>query len=134
MHKIGFSDTPRCSYCEQENETMKHLFCKCTVSKSLWDQIKLYFKDTIQIPDLDLQSAILGFFEGKDNLALNNILLIFKLCLYRFRNKKTPDLSLFVKNLRDRVSLERKIVFFNDNKIAFHNKKWEFLTSMVHTN
>ena len=88
LHQIGFSDTPLCSYCEQENKTMKHLFCECTVSKSLWDQIKNYFKDTIQIPDLDLQSAILGFFEGKDNLALNNILLIFKLCLYRFRNKK----------------------------------------------
>ena len=101
---------------------------------SLGPNKKKKIKDTIQIPDLDLQSAILGFFEGKDNLALNNILLIFKLCLYRFRNKKTPDLSLFVKNLRERESLERKIVFFNDNKIAFHNKKREFLTSMVHTN
>ena len=86
---MGFSDTPLCSYCEQEKETIKHLFCECTVSKSLWDQIKIYFNNTINIPDLTLQSAILGFFEDS-NLALNNILLIYKLCLYRFRNKKHP--------------------------------------------
>ena len=83
---------------------------------------------------MDLQSAIIGFFDGKDDSALNNILLIFKLCLYRFRNKKIPDLNLFIKNLREREVLERKIVLFNDKKLAFHDNKWEFLTSMLHAN
>ena len=132
LHKIGFSDTPLCSYCNQHNETINHLFVECRVSKTLWNDIKSYFQDIITIPDLDLQSAVLGFFNDDGDLALNNILLIFKLCLYRFRNKKTPNFQLFLKNLYDRESLERNIVMSNATKLAFHNKKWLFLTSMVH--
>ena len=132
LHRIGFSDSPLCSYCHAENETVKHLFLDCTVSKSLWNDIILFFKNTLDIPILNLQSAILGFLDiQKDSLALNNILLIFKLCLYRFRDKKVPTFQIFLKNLRDRESLERGIVFLNLNKLHFHKKKWEFLTSMV---
>ena len=132
LHHFGFSDSPLCSYCEQENETIQHLFLECIVSKSLWNEITLFFNNKLDIPNLDLQSAILGFFDSrKDSLALNNILLIFKLCLYQFRDKKAPTFVIFLKNLREREYLERKIVFLNHNKLNFHNKKWEFLTTLV---
>ena len=91
LHRMGFSDTPLCSYCGQVNETMQHLFLDCSIAKSLWLNIRMFFKKSLDIPILDLQSAILGFIDTKkDNLALNNILLIYKLCLYRFRDKKCP--------------------------------------------
>ena len=110
----------------------ENLFIECRVSKSLWNDIILFFNDKLDIPNLDLQSAILGFIDSrKDSLALNNILLIFKLCLYRFRDKKAPTFLSFLKNLREREFLERKIVFLNQNKLDFHNKKWEFLTTSV---
>ena len=132
LHRIGFADSPLCSYCKQDNETVQHLFIECRVSKSLWNDIILFFNDKLDIPNLDLQSAILGFIDSrKDSLALNNILLIFKLCLYRFRDKKAPTFLSFLKNLREREFLERKIVFLNQNKLDFHNKKWEFLTTSV---
>ena len=133
LHRIGFSDTPLCSYCKNDNETMQHLFLDCKVSNSLWFDIKIFFKNNIDIPDLNLQSAIFGFIDSnKDNLALNNVLLIYKLCLYRFRDKKLPNLQLFLKNLKEREFLERQIVLSNENKLLFHNKKWEFFTTMVY--
>ena len=51
--------------------------------------------------------------------------------LYQFRDKKAPTFVIFLKNLREREYLERKIVFLNHNKLNFHNKKWEFLTTLV---
>ena len=130
LYRIGFADSPLCSYCKQDNETIQHLFLECTVSKSLWNDIITFFSDTLDIPNLNLQSAVLGYFDSrKDSPALNNILLIFKLCLYRFRDKKVPTFQLFLKNLRARESMERNIVFLDHNKLEFHNKKWEFLTA-----
>ena len=86
----------------------------------------------ITIPDLELQSAIFGFFDmGKDNLAINNVLLIFKLLLYRLRNKKIPTFQMFLNNLNERELLERRHVFSNVGKLDFHNKKWDFLKSVV---
>ena len=131
LYRIGFADSPLCSYCKQDNETIQHLFLECTVLKSLWNEIITFFSDTLDIPNLNLQSAVLGYFDSrKDSPALNNILLIFKLCLYRFRDKKkVPMFQLFLKNLRARESMERNIVFLDHNKLEFHNKKWEFLTA-----
>ena len=129
---MGFSETPLCSYCDKENETIQHLFLDCSVSKALWHDIKVFFSSIIDIPDLDLQSAILGFIDSdKDNRVFNNILLIYKLCLYRFRDKKVPNLQLFLKNLKEREFLERQIVQFDDKKLLYHHKKWEFLKTMV---
>ena len=129
LHRMGFTESPLCSYCSSHNETMQHLFLDCEFSKVLWLDIKNHFANILTIPDLTLQSAILGFFDvDKDSLALNNILLIYKLCLYRFRDKKVPNFTIFLKNLREREFLERQIVLGNANKLLFHNNKWEFLT------
>ena len=133
LHRFGFSDTPLCPYCNKDIETMQHLFLDCEVSKSLWFDIKMFFNNNLDIPDLNLQSVIFGFIDSnKDNLAINNILLIYKLCLYRFRDKKLPNLKLFLKNLREREFMERQIVLSNENKLLFHNKKWEFFVTMIY--
>lgn len=129
LHRIGLVDSPLCSYCAQDDETFQHLFLDCSFSKSLWNDIQAFFHGRLNIPSLNLQSATLGFFDStKDHHAFNNILLIFKLCLYQFRSKKPPTIQVFLNNLVRRESLERNVVFHNPSKVTFHNKKWNFLS------
>ena len=129
---MGLTDTPLCSYCQEVIESMHHLFLDCKVSKKLWSDIKLFFIDNITIPDLTLQSALFGFLGCRnDSFYLNHILLIYKLCLYRFRDKKVPNLQLFIKNLKERELMERQIVQADVNKLILHRKKWDFFTNLI---
>ena len=78
------------------------------------------------LPSLDLQSAVLGFLDTseKNNVILNNILLMFKITLYRNRSKNTINLRNVLNNLKNREKIERYLVFENQNKLDFHMKKW----------
>ena len=51
------------SFCNQENENIILLFANCSKSKTLWNSLEEFFKDTINLPSLTLQSAIFGFLQ-----------------------------------------------------------------------
>ena len=124
LFKCNLSDSPLCSYCEQEPETVQHLFYKCQLSKKLWHEIQNFFISKLSLPSLDLQSALFGFFDNPTNNYIpNNVLLIFKLTLYKHRKKSTPTLTKILKNLKDREFLERKCAV-SENRISNHNDKW----------
>ena len=134
LFRMGISDTPLCSYCQQYDETFQHLFTECIFSKKLWSDIKTLFSTSIDVPDLTLRRALFGFLDpNNDNFALNNILLIFKICMYRFRGKKQPNITLFIKNLHERERMERHIVLGNVNKLAKHFAKWNFFNHLLQT-
>ena len=61
LYKMKLSDTPLCPYCQVVKETISHLFHECKETKKLWNQIKLLFKNVLQLPAISLQSAIIGF-------------------------------------------------------------------------
>ena len=128
-----FSDSPSCSYCQQEHETIRHIFYDCEIAKTPWEDIKNVFYPRLNIPSLDLQSAIIGFLDTSDkyNLILNNILLMYKIALYRKRDKNNINIRNVLSNLKSRVKVEKVIVYGNKNKMEFHNKKWEIVRSIL---
>ena len=48
------------SFCNLEDEEKIHLFANCCKSKTLWNSLRQFFKDTIDMPLLISQSAIFG--------------------------------------------------------------------------
>ena len=48
------------SFCNLEDEEKIHLFANCCKSKTLWNSLRQFFKDTIDMPQLISQSAIFG--------------------------------------------------------------------------
>ena len=123
---MGISDSSLCSYCQEHDETIQHLFYNCNISNTLWSELTNFFIGKITLPSLDLQSAVLGFLDTseKNNVILNNILLMFKITLYRNRSKNTINLRNVLNNLKNREKIERYLVFENQNKLDFHMKKW----------
>ena len=84
------------------------------------------FAIKINIPDLDLQSAVVGFLGDhiSDIIFVNNILLMFKITLYRNRDKGSVTLRNVISNLKTREIIEKKIAGSNDNKLSYHSHKW----------
>ena len=62
LHIFKLSDTKLCSFCSQEDKAVIHLSANCSKSKTLWNSLKEFFKDTINLPSLTPQSAIFGIY------------------------------------------------------------------------
>ena len=135
LFRMGISESPLCSYCQLQNETVQHLFFDCEVSKALWSELKNKFSNNISLPSLDLQSAVTGFLgtNNIDNLIINNILLMFKISLYNNRDKNTITMHNVLCNLKRREIIERSLVSLNLKKLLFHNKKWEKIAQFLHS-
>ena len=61
-----------------------HLFSNCSKFKALWSSIQNLFKETIDLPCLSHDLAVVGFLkEQNDGLfAINHIILLFKRFLF----------------------------------------------------
>ena len=129
---MGISDSPLCSYCKLENETIQHLFLECHMSKTLWLNLTNLFRTIIMLPILDAQCVVFGILNttDKDNLILNNILLMYKLTLYKNRMKNTITLNNVLHNLRSRENIEKSLVFNNQENYDFHNRKWKKISAL----
>ena len=83
LYIFNLSDTELCSLWNQEDEAIIHLFANFPKSKTLWDSLEEFLKDTISLSLLTQQSAIFGFLHIDQELFLivNYLLLLFKYSL-----------------------------------------------------
>ena len=87
LFKFGKSESPLCSFCNLKNETPYHLFYECSHTNSLWNQLRHFLSNSLNIPLLTPQSAIFGFINQKENfLIINHLLFIFKFYIYNSRS------------------------------------------------
>ena len=118
-------DSPLCSYCNEEEETPLHLFHSCLKTKQLWNRLRQYFSQFINIPLSTPQSSILGIFDNNQHSELiNHLLLIFKFYIYSARNTKQlnfDNLKITIKKIKE---IEKELNRSNKLKLL---KKWHLL-------
>ena len=56
---------------------------------------------------------------------INHILLLFKLYIYKSRNKNRLNINELLANILNIKKLRKVIAFGNAKKIAANNKKWD---------
>ena len=73
------SETSECSFCNQNKETIEHLFCRCFVAKAFWSVLNTFFENHLYLYDLTRQAAFFGFKEKHldDSILQNHLLLVF---------------------------------------------------------
>ena len=131
LFAMGLCETSLCSFCQGEKETFHHLFSTCNVTTNVWQELTTFFSSKVCLPPLSLQSAVLGFLEDcQHHLFLNNILLMFKITVYRNRSKNIVTARNVLFNLKQRENIEKSIAFTN-KKMDFHFTKWHFFHSLV---
>ena len=114
-------DSPLCSYCSEEEETLLHLFHSCLKSKQLWNKLRQYFSQFIYIPHSLPQSSILGIFNNNQHSELiNHLLLILKFYIYSARNTKQlsfENLKIKIKRIKE---IEKQLT--SSNKLQLLKK------------
>ena len=96
LHTFGIKPSPLCSFCNLYDETPYHMFYECDRVKCLWSDLVQCFQNNLILPTLTPQTAIFGFLDYTNNDSIfennkclsNHILLIFKLYVYKSREKK----------------------------------------------
>lgn len=87
LFKIKKAESPLCSFCNLQEETLEHLFWECPEIKNFWERCFNFMKQHIQIinSNLSLKSIILGFKNCMLNQLGNHLLLIAKEHIFHSR-------------------------------------------------
>ena len=125
--------SPLCSLCGAYNESIKfkHLFCTCTVTQRLWDQLRSWLYKVISFPILEPKTAILGLpSETTSNyILINHIIFLFKRFIFVKRKERKHigfnGLKAFIKNVEN---TENQIASC-EQKADIHYKKMEPYTA-----
>ena len=100
--------SPLCSFCNLYDKTPYHIFYECDRVKCLWFDFVQYFQSNLILPTLTPQTSMFGFLDCTNNDSIfennkcfsNNILLIFKLYVYRSREKKLLNINNLIPEIR----------------------------------
>ena len=116
-------DSPLCSYCTSDSETILHLFCECDLTTGVWQEIINwlnpqgfrfeYFRDS---------QIILG--DPRIDAVVNRILLTTKIAIFINREQsKPPTLNQVLAMLKSQFRIEK----FNaerSDKLRFFRGFW----------
>ena len=117
LHIFGIKLSPLCSFCNLCYETPLHIFFECDSIKCSWSDLVHYFQNSLVLPILTPQPAIFGFLDSinsdynfkKNKLLINHILLIFKLYVYRSREKQFIHISNLMAEIKSVKAIEKEI-------------------------
>ena len=133
LYKFGYVESPMCSLCISETETMTHLFCHYSKTDQMWNSLTSWCKGCLKLPLLEPSTAILGFCDIRyeKSKLINHILTLFKYFIYGNRNIKHAvnfhALKLFSSSVQ---KIEQKIAF-KRNRLDQRFSKWQPIAHLV---
>lgn len=131
----NLSDSSLCSFCDQELETLNHLFWHCDHVQAFWtDFLNLLQEKCIHCTRLNLNEQLV-LFGSSDNIytdkPINFILLFAKFYIYKckFQNDR-PNIRQFIMQLGNRFIIERTLAFKNNKETEF-DRNWKLYIPFV---
>lgn len=121
-------DSPRCTFCDNDIETLEHLYFYCVVTKRFWEMFQAWF-EALTDTEVDILPQTITYCNHEDDLY-NTLLLLAKQYIFRTR---CLDKTLNVYNFKDYVmeiiQIERYQAFKN-KKFKPFVKKWKRMFSV----
>ena len=122
MNKWHIEDSAVCSYCNEENEDIVHMFWTCRCTQEFWQLFKQYCE-----PKLDIHLNINTVFLGADDNIVSNLLFVAKRFIYNKRiHQEQLTLANFKAQLFKQRNVEHVIAKSKDN-LSEWVEKWDFL-------
>ena len=110
LFRFGLTDSPCCTICQEDIESIEHLFSSCKVASDFWKHLLSWLRGNgIQINTLKETDLIFGKFDNTDDFILiNHMLLLGKFYLYSSRGKKIglSNLSAFIARTKRIYNIE----------------------------
>ena len=119
LHKIGYVDTPLCSFCSLHNETMRHLFWECQFCQIFWVDVQTIILQ--KQPFFREIEILLGFLE-KDNSIYNFLIFHAKYFIFRCKLQEVkPCISHFLNIFQFSLQVEKDVLSKSINYDKFIN-------------
>ena len=121
FYKIGFRANDLCSFCDNQPESLTHLFYHCLRSKQFWMEFELYWcLISNQRIRLCLENVLFGILPKNTCpllQLLNYFIVIGKLCLWDCRSKQIlPNIYGFRAKIIAKYETEEKSATKNSLK------------------
>ena len=96
-------ESPLCTFCQKEDESLEHLLFYCTITKNFW----LAFSSSISEQNISMETSTLinilfGVFNDNEDFAImNHLRLIAKDFIFKCKlNKTKPTLRVFIEKIK----------------------------------
>ena len=123
FHGMKIKESPKCIYCEEESQSLKHLFVECKSSRQLFACFEKSFLSGSKLTDLEkLIGADPGISRSK---LIKKKLSILRRMIYQCNHKdEKPRWGNFLE-LLDRVYVAEYAIADRNGRILQHFKCWE---------
>ena len=125
LFKIGILENSKCSFCNEEIETMKHLMWKCKHVASFWREVTHWLRDLNIILNITYMKICLGIYDTDYSTFVNMLLILAKKYIYRCRVQETKVYFLDFKDWIFFIEKVEKHIAIKKDKQSFHIKKWD---------
>ena len=132
LHNVKLSDTPLCTFCNNEIETLVHLFVECNKVTNVWQEVIDKLLQPFGVTNLTKSEIILGVeTTPEQNEIINHIILEVKYYIYVCKLEKCNPLFNRIKNrLKITERIENEIAF-KAKKLPRHAYKWHHLKNYL---
>ena len=131
---MSISETDKCNLCDRMSQTTEHLFAECSVSQTLWNNIKTWIlnKTTYNIT-FDTKTIILGYlFNNNISTPINTIILVTKSYIFWCsRHNIIPCNYQLQTRIKESYETQKAISCLNNNEEIF-DRKWKNMLSILH--
>lgn len=118
-------DSPRCTFCNDDYETIEHLFFDCHITKRFLETLQAWF-ESVTADEVIISRENFFFCNHEDDL-LNIIMLIAKKHIFSRRMlDRHPNVFILKDNMLEIVRIERYDAF-NTRKFKPFIRKWNRL-------
>ena len=122
LSKMKIKNDNRCTFCDIEKETMKHLFWNCQVIQRFWEEVEETFKS---IGAMNFSKIVYNNIVVNPKMVENAIVLAAKMFIYSERcNYSKPKIQKFKEIIKQLKEIEKEIAYRNGNQ-TLHKLKWE---------
>ena len=128
----NITDNEYCYFCNDDIESIEHLFYFCPVVKDFWDKLAERMKPYLDITShLEPQNVLLGYLETENRRFLNHLFNIVKRYIYSTKcNGKQLCLEYLVKIIKQYYTIENNLVHMCNKSVEIFKNKWQPLELM----
>ena len=127
--KIGVKTSPTCNFCNDESQTLLHLFFLCKEVSLFWTELSSWLKN-LKTVDSSFVFSCLDICFGivsKDSNLLNTLIFYGKHYIFRSKYQdRKPSLECFKIEIAHLEKVE-KIIALRKGTVQFHKEKWKKL-------
>ena len=122
-------DSPLCSFCDQEQDSLSHIFWSCPEIYAFWMSLQDYIHDKCAHTSNFLFSEELILFGVQNrvhsDLVMDLIILQTKFYIWKCKiQRKLPRIPILIQILKARHSTEKQVAF-SMNKNNFFHTAWQ---------